>query len=391
MASFRFGVDPLPAPPADFSFRDLAFGGFGRINDPDATEPYVQKFSIGFQKSIGAGLVLSSDFVHTLGLHEPRVQVINPLIRSVCDSTFPGSTPGSSLCPRTPSNTSRLLDRAFIDAGFPLVGANARINQINMIGTTNRSLFDSWTTQLRGRFRRSTFSVSYVLSNARSWGGQPVASYTGNGIAVTPENQFKPEEFGPTRFDERHRIVASGVFETPGGFQVSPIVQFSTARPYSLNAGIDIDGDGIPTIDRLCEGADVRAVFDAVVRGNPIPASARAPGCRQLPVNSQRSGFVVTRDAAGAVTGVEENNGRFMNVDLRVTKIIGITERVKIKAYADFYNLFNRDNLSLANRFGLSPVTVPRGFMQPVSLFGPGFGPPVGRPLTMQIGARIDF
>ncbi len=77
LASFRFGVDPLPAPPAGFSFRELAFGGFGRINDPDAAEPYVQKFSLGFQKSIGAGWVLSSDYVHTLGLHEPRVQVIN--------------------------------------------------------------------------------------------------------------------------------------------------------------------------------------------------------------------------------------------------------------------------------------------------------------------------
>jgi len=397
LANFRFGVDPLPAPPAGFSFRELAFGGFGRINDPDATEPYVQKFSLGFQKSIGAGFVLSSDYVHTLGLHESRVQVINPQIRSVCDPNFPGSTPTSPQCVR--GAATRLLDRAFVDAGFPIVVApgapitsgNARINQINMIGTTNRSLFDSWTTQLRGRFRRTTFSVSYVLSDARSWGGQPVASYTGNGIAIAPQNQFKPEEFGPTRFDERHRIVASGVFETPGGFQLSPIVQFSTARPYSLNAGLDVDGDGLVTVDRLCQGTNAQTVFDAVVRGQAIPGSARTPGCQQLAVNSQRTGFVVTRDAAGAVIGVEERSGRFINVDLRVTKIIGITERMKIKAYADFYNLFNRENVSLANRFGLSPVTAPRGFMQPVSLFGPGFGPPVGRPMTLQLGARFDF
>jgi hypothetical protein len=29
--------------------------------------------------------------------------------------------------------------------------------------------------------------------------------------------------------------------------------------------------------------------------------------------------------------------------------------------------------------------------MQAVSLFGPGFGPPVGRPRTLQLGARFDF
>ena len=44
-----------------------------------------------------------------------------------------------------------------------------------------------------------------------------MASYTGNGIATTPENQFKPEEFGPTRLDERHRVVLSGVFDVAVG------------------------------------------------------------------------------------------------------------------------------------------------------------------------------
>ncbi len=382
LATYRFGVDPLPGPPAGFSFRDLAFGGFGRINDPDATEPYVQKFSLGFQKSIGTGWSLSSDFVHTLGLHEPRVQVINPQIRQICDANFPGSTPTSPLCARGAS--SRLLDRAFVDAGFPIQGANARINQINMIGTTNRSLFDSWTTQLRGRFRKATFSVSYVLANSRAWGGQPVASYSGNGIAIVPQNQFKPEEFGPSRIDERHRIVGSGVFELPGGIQLSPIVQLASARPYSLNAGIDLDGDGLTTNDRICASTSLSAVFAA--RGNSAQIQTLNPrGCTMIDINSQRTGFVING------TNVEERSGRFFNVDLRVTKIIGITERIKVKAYADFYNLFNRENLSFATRTGLSTATSATGFMQAVSLYGPGFGPPVGRPLTLQFGARVDF
>jgi len=67
-------------------------------------------------------------------------------------------------------------------------------------------------------------------------------------LAIALENQFKPEEFGPTRIDERHRIVASGLFDFPHGFQLAPIVQFATARPYSPIAGIDIDGDGRVTV-----------------------------------------------------------------------------------------------------------------------------------------------
>lgn len=386
LRTFRYGVDPLPAPPAGFNFGNLTTGGFGRINDPDMSEPYVQKFSIGVQTEIGRGITLSSDYVHTLGLFEPRVQNINPQIQNVCNPLFPGSTPTSSLCPR--GAISRRLDRAFLNAGLP---AN-RLEQINMIGTTNRSLFDSWTTQLKYHRGGILFNASYVLSSSRSWGGQPTASYSGNGIAVTPENQFKEEEFGPTRLDERHRIVLSGVFDLPYGFQLSPILQFATARPYTPTAGVDLDGDGLPTNDRLCEGVDPLTVLQGM-RNRPTTTPATAfifnfvqRGCRQTSVNSQRSGFIV--DAQG---NIEERSGRFFNVDLRVSKEFRFGERFRLSTYADLYNLFNTENLSFARRPELSPATNAAEFLQPVSLFGPGFGPPVGRPFTAQFGARFTF
>lgn len=380
LAGFRFGTDPNPPLPPGFSISELAVGGFGRINDPDASEPYVQKFSVGFETRLGQSTTLSSDYVHTIGLNEPRVQVINPRIRNVCDPLFPGANPASLLCVR--GVNSRLLDRAFVDAGL---GAG-RIEQINMIGTTNRSLFDSWATTLKRRTRRMTLSASYVLSNSRSWGGQPLASYSGNGIATTPDNQFKPEEFGPTRIDERHRIVASGVFDLPGDFQIAPLLQLASARPYSLNAGVDLDGDGLVANDRICEGTDPRAVFN--VRGNSAAILALNPlGCRQVQVNSVRTGFVT--DSAGNI--IDERGGRFFNVDLRVQKSVRFGERWALKGYADFFNLFNTENLSFSNRLGNTAATSRPFYMQPNALYGPGFGPPVGRPFTVQLGVRMDF
>jgi Carboxypeptidase regulatory-like domain/TonB dependent receptor len=384
LSTFRFGIDPLPPVPADFSFGELSFGGFGRINDPDATEPYIQKFSIGFESQIWKNTTVSSDFVHTLGLHESRVQVINPRIRQICDPAFPGNNSTSTqLCPR--GVTTRLLDRALIDAGF---GAG-RVEQINMIGTTNRSLFDSWTTTLRHRSRKMTLSASYVLADSRSWGGQPVASYSGNGIATTPDNQFKPEEFGPSRLDERHRIVASGVFDLPWDFQLAPILQYATARPYSLNLGLDIDGDGLATNDRICEGTDPAAVFAA--RGNTgLLGTLNPNGCRQVQVNSVREGFITdVTDPTRPIIGT--GNGRYFNVDLRAQKAFRLGERFSIKAYADFYNIFNTENLSFSNRLGNTTAGSRDLYQQPNSLYGPGFGPPVGRPLTVQFGARVDF
>ncbi|HBB89799.1 MAG TPA: hypothetical protein DC047_19505 [Blastocatellia bacterium] len=376
-ATFRFGVDPLPAP-AVVNNTQLEFGGFGRINDPTLRDPYVQKWSLGVETKIGQNYVLSSDYVHTLGLHENRVQNVNPRIRNIC----PTGSAVSATCPR--GGNTRFFDAAF--AAVPTLGAG-RLEQINMFTSTNRSRYDSWVTTLRRRTAHAFFSLSYILSSSKGWGGQPTASYSGNGIAVTPERQFAPGEFGPTRIDERHRIVASGLFELPYGFQIAPIVQFATARPYSLNAGTDIDGDGRSTVDRVCSGFDPLTLLRArlTLPSSTVPAAATAFGCTQLPVNSQRTGFVVNG------TSIEERSGRFFNVDARITKTFPIGERVKVKGYINFFNIFNRENLSFGDRLGLSNISSRDTFLQPSSLYGPGFGPPVGLPFTIQLGGRVEF
>ncbi|HMQ02659.1 MAG TPA: TonB-dependent receptor [Pyrinomonadaceae bacterium] len=377
LAAFRFGTDPLPAIPPGFSFSNLITGSVGRINDPDAKEPYIQKWSLGFQREIGKNWSISSDYVHTLGLNEPRFLNINPLISNVCNASY-GGNPAAPACPR--GTATRVLDTAFLAAGMP---AN-RLNQINMFATTNRSLFDSWTTTMKYRSRNVLLNAAYVLASSRAWGGQPTASYSGNGIAVTLANQFGQGEFGPTRLDERHRVVLSGVISLPYGFQLSPIMQFATARPYSPVAGFDIDGDGLTTVDRLCASTSLASVF--AVRGSLAAVQALNPfGCQQATVNSQRTGFVLNG------TAVEERSGNFFNTDLRITKNFKFGDRFGLSTYFDFYNLFNAENITFASRLGLSAGANTSSFLLPQSLYGPGFGPPIGRPFTGQFGARFTF
>jgi hypothetical protein len=378
-ANFRFGVDDLPAPPA-FDFSQLPRGAFGRINDPGMSDPYVHKLSIGYQRTFRGNWTASTDYVHTRGFNEGRVQVVNPQIRSVCDPAFPGSTPSDPRC--VAGASTRYFDAAFARAGL---GAG-RLGQINMIGTTNESKFDSWTTTIRGRTSRALVSLSYVLASSRAWGGQPTASYSGNAIAISPDDQFRDSEWGPTRLDERHRIVGSAVLEMPFGFQLSPILQFATARPYTPVVGFDINGDGQTNIvDRLCSGVSVESVF--AVRGDVPAIRALNPnGCTPTRVNSQRRGFVVNAEGA-----VEERSGNFFNTDLRITKGFNIGGRATVKVFTDFFNIFNSENLSFTLRPEQSPANVRTSFLQPVSLYGPGFGPPVGRPFTASIGARFEF
>lgn len=129
-------------------------------------------------------------------------------------------------------------------------------------------------------------------------------------------------------------------------------------------------------------------------------------GCQQTSVNSFRGGLIV--DANGNVIGAAK--GRFFNTDLRITKLFKFAERYGLSVYADLYNVFNTDNLALAQRLAISPATAAGNtlrtptapvtntinqaspnFIVPFSLFGPGFGPPVGRPFTAQFGARFTF
>jgi hypothetical protein len=368
----------LPQPPAGFTYSSLANGSVGRINDPDAKEAFIQKWTFGIQREFGKNWSFSSDYVHTLGLQEPRFLNINPRILNTCSTAY-GGDPASPSCPRGAS--TRVLDAAFLAAGLP---AN-RLEQINMFATTNRSLFDSWTNTLKYRSSKFLLNAAYVLASSRAWGGQPTASYSGNGIVVTPEQQFREEDFGPTRLDERHRFVLSGVFNLPWDIQLSPVMQLASARPFSAVAGIDLDGDGLSTIDRICEGVDPAAVF--AVRGNVAAVQALNPlGCTQSRVNSIRSGFVP--DGNG---GWEEKSGRFFNVDLRAQKTFKFGERYALSAYMDLYNVFDVENLAFGSRIGLTTAATTSTFLTAQSLFGPGFGPPVGRPLTAQFGARFTF
>ncbi len=380
LSAFIYGVTPLPPVPPTFNYSVLTVGGFGRINNPDATEPYVQKFSFGFQRELSPNMSIASDFVSTVGRHEPRFHNINPRIQRVCNAAYPGSTPTSPRCVR--GANSREFDQAFVAAGLP---AN-RLEQINMFSTNNRSTFESWATTFKYRSSKMLFNASYVLASSNAWGGQPTASYSGNGIAIVPENQFIDGEFGPTRMDERHRIVLSGVFTLPWDFQLAPIFQLASARPFSANTGFDIDGDGLGTIDRLCRGVDPAAAF--AVRGNLSALQALNPlGCQQAPVNTLRSGFVLDG------TTFTERSHRYFNVDLRASKIFKFGERYALNTYVDFYNIFNTENLAFGSnaRLGLSVATAGSTFLQPSALFGPGFGPPVGRPFTTQFGARFTF
>ncbi len=363
LANYRFGTDPLPAPVAPAT--DLAFGARGRIDDPHLTDPWAEQMSIGFTRQLNPDYAISVDYYHVLGFHEFHMIDDNPRIRTICDPAFPGSTPNDLRCVR--GADTRLLDAAFQAAD---IGAG-RLEQIRTAGSEGRSLFDSVNFVLKKRMSKNfMFQASYVLSWSRSWGGVPVSSYGGSFLTVTRENQFLPNEWGPTDFDERHRFVFSGIFNLGHGFEVAPLFQASSARPINFWADTDLNGDGRPDTDRVCVGSTVT---------NPI----FTPGCTMLPPNTLR-GFP------------------FVQMDLTAAKNFKLGETTNLRFYWQFFNLFNRFNkcnsvVNDATATFLQPLRGPiDGEYCAVNggVYGAGagaFGPGFSNQFRSQIGLRIQF
>lgn len=370
--TFRFGVDALPVPPP--ATVDLAFGATPRLTNPKITDPWSQQMSIGYAWQVSPDYAFSVDYHHILGTHEERVLNMNPTIGAVCDPNFGGDPTN----PRCVNGTgTRLMDYVFATTGVPCVGdpincpggvgGAGRFNKIYDYSTNNRSMYDGVNIQLRRRMSHHiTFQVSDVISSSRSWGGFPVASYGGSGLAITPEQQFAPNEFARTNFDERNRFVFSGVFQLPYGIGLEPIFQAASARPYSFLAGTDLNGDGRVVLDRVCQGSTI---------ANPITD----PGCTMIKPNT--------------LTGKA-----YVEMDLGVDKTFKLGERAKLAINWQFYNLFNRANFcnSYEQSVSAGPTfNTPQSYCNGPSnaAFGglSGYGAAAVPSFRNQFGFRFEF
>jgi hypothetical protein len=247
----------------------------------------------------------------------------------------------------------------------PGVNINANAPALSVFRSDNRSSFDSLAIVLQGNVtQRFNLIAHYTLANAKTWGcvlGE-LFDYV-NGVC-DPLNPFGPGDYGPSGEDIRHRFVLGGMFHGPGGFAVSTLTQAESARPFTLTT---------PVGDRAVVNG-VKTSLDQV-RGTP-----------------------------------------YIQVDLRVSRPIKLGDRVTVTPFAEFFNLFNRNNPganyvtdisalpipvnNLANATALcpdpncsQPITSLKQLLVPAGGLGDFFGPgtTVGIPFAAQLGVRVNF
>jgi len=350
LSQWRFGVDPMPTNPPPSS--QLAGGAVGRLMDPSYRNPYSEQWNGGYTWALNSVSAVEVDYIHELAIHESKTININPI--NVATGTRP-------------------LSAAFSAAGLPVLG---RIDNEEAIG---RSRYDGLNVSFRRRLSHHlSINSSYVLSKG--------VAYKGNAAAFrnrpsNPLDPFNPVDFGPVPTDERHRFVFSSVYEMPWGFQVAPIFQAASARPY----------DGIEGSDVLGIGSG-RGNYSIVVP-NSDPSNftwsrttvSPTTGTTGLTNADLRNCLFVTKTCRGI--GFDTLRGSpFINMDLRAAKNLKLGERMNLQLLAQFFDLFNRANFgnNFSGNIRSSQFLQHTGFITPSGVVVP-------KSFRAEFGAEFRF
>ena len=272
LATYRLGIDPLPAQPTEGN--KLPANATGQWISPDITSAKTYQSHIGYAHTLATNTTLSVDFTLSQGRNELRIININPIL-----------------------NGTRRLAPALIAHGLP----GNSLGNVNILSSINKSRYDALTLLFQRRFPRATLQAHYTFAHAYAYGGS-TGNRSGAPAPMVWDQPFGPGEWGPNGPDERHRAVATGVFDLGYGIQLSPVLQLASARPFNLTAGSDLNADGNNN-DRWID-----------------------PSGHQVSLNSGR----------GDKTFV---------FDMRATKWFALSGERKVGAFVEAFNIFNTTNL----------------------------------------------
>lgn len=358
LSNWRFGIDPLPTIPPPPT--QLPADSTGRIMDPNYENPLTQQWNLGYAWQFNSYSVLEVEFTHILGLHESKTVNINPTRRLFLDAG------GNEI-------TTRPLSAAFAAAGQPVLG------RIDLEASVGRSRYDGLNISYRRRLHnRFTVNATYTMSRALAYNGNSAAF---RNRAWNPFNYFDVSEIGPTPNDSRHRFSMGSVVNLPGGFQVAPILQWESARPYTAGYGGAVDvlgvGGGRGTSHVVVFKSspnDLKAALAAF--GDPGASNAN----RILYRNCLRSGQCIEAPFSNV------RGQPFFQLDARVTKNFKIHERANLQAIFQVFDLTNRAN------FGNNFVTDVRqtNFATPSNFITPS-AVTVPHSLSAELGIRFSF
>lgn len=339
--------------------------------DPTARAPYVQNWNFGVQRSFLTNFVIEARYVGSKGTRLPRNIEANPAVYG------PGATAQNADARRT-------------YAGCAAPGQPCRLSTVGELVNILNSTYHAGQLTVTRRFASGVglnFSYWYSKSldylsamNMAGASSQPLAG--ANDLAQNPFDL--KAEHGPSLFDARHRITASGSWQwrlQPGApaalraainsWQLNVIATHNSATPFTVydSTNVSLQANSPPISGYPASRPDL--VNDPNSGGRRTPQSwLNASAFRRL--NPQTE--------AGRFGNAGRNIARgpaFANVDASLTRFFRWRETSGIEVRAESFNIFNHANFSL-------PVA---------DLNSPNFGQilSAGSPRLLQFALKLKF
>jgi len=345
---------------------------FGGIFSPDTVTPYSINASAGIQRELASNLVVTADFVmrrslHFGGLHDTMIVDQNRYDRFIKQGTQFIRTPVIPVC----VGAQALDPKAICSNGAIAVshsGANYRYTGLHV--------------KVDKRFSsRYLFVASYALSKFTGHNG------FGNGV-VDLNNYHAGDDYQPS--DRRHRFTFSGFVDLPN-YEGSN--QFTRGVLNGWSLGLIMPWVSSPPLQNTIANADITGGINSIILpGGTYYGFGTRYGVTELRqfVNQYNATLAGTTDTRGQTLPVItlptqiDNGDTFVSQDVRLTRNISITEKLKLQLIGEVFNVFNVSNLA-----GYSGILTASFYGQPTTRAGGTFG--TGGPRSVQLAARLQF
>jgi hypothetical protein len=317
--------------PADGQLKPIRLRAVSQ-DDPNTT---VNQASIGMQRELGDGMVVSADFVYTRTTNLATLVNLNqPLPSSAGAQDAKGAL-------------------QYPNFGF-----------IEWRADNGKAEYKGIDFSLQKRFSRGyAFGVAYTLGDSKDNASEQLTTQGSNAF---PQNARDfTNWYGPSDYDVRHRLETNFVVNLPLGQSViardwvaSGVWALRSGRPFTVNQSnnnvgqnmyglpdLTGDPDGPKTVEKWFDTSAFTAVPSGVF-GNELRNRLRGPG--------------------------------FQSFDLSIQRVIRFGSRYAATLRWDAFNLFNKTNFGLPNR----------------NLSGGDFGTISslsGDPRIMQLAVRFTF
>ena len=275
---------------------------------PDYQNPYSEQGEFGIEREIAGGLSISASYIYVHTLRIPvsidtnNAKILQlPLAQQFANVTVTNPATGA---------TSTVSIRQWGASNPNCAGANIvncfvnpALLQTDQYSSASSSLYQGGILEIKKRFSNHyTLVGNYTYSKA-------LDTTTDFNSDFGPNDQTCLScERGLSTFDQRHKVVVAGVFDSPwkgrilSGFELSPVVRYTSSHPFNLLAGSNVNNDRHSTTDR-------------------------PPG-------------------AGRNSGIGPN---FVDFDMRLSWRYKMGEKSDLQIMAEGFNIFNRTNFGSVN------------------------------------------